>query len=435
MRKRILLFVCMAAVALAGCGGDGYERIELSGQGTKQASGVSDSAGEDSAKGNPAGDADGQDMGNMAENAGSSETVGTSGDKVEIQIGEPSVDVDGERKDHEAIGPDGSLEAGRGTRDESGDITLLFAGDVYLSDHVLRAWETAGGISGVLDEGYREEIHKADFFMVNQEFPFSSRGSQAPDKQFTFRLPPERVEIFREMGINGVTLANNHALDFGQDALLDSCTVLDGVGILHTGAGEDLESAGREISVELSGKRIAMIGATRVIPVSSWAAGNGHPGMLATYDPAVLLERIRQLKENHDYVIVYVHWGIERDEMPQEYQRTLGRQYIDAGADLVIGAHPHVLQGIEYYEGKPVVYSLGNFVFGSSIPRTMLLKVTIPANARNGELELQVLPGTSAAGFTRRHEEQGTLEEFYKYLDGISFDVTYDGEGNVVCTE
>lgn len=404
----LVVLAGMAAMMLGGCGQGKYERIGLPGE------------------------------------------TGALAETVEIRIGEPGGSRDQEGGGHGQAGPEGGnrdqeagpeggdqKQAGQedGTREqagEDGEITLLFGGDVYLSDHVLGAWEAAGGIQGVLDEGYRQVIGQADYFMVNQEFPFSSRGVQAPDKQFTFRLPPERVEIFGQMGIDGVTLANNHALDFGQEALLDSCAVLDEAGIGHTGAGENLEEAGREISLELSGRKIAMIGATRVIPVSTWAAGNHHAGMLATYDPAVLLERIRQLKQDHDYVMVYVHWGIERDQMPQEYQRTLGRQFLDAGADLVVGAHPHVLQGIEYLDGKPVVYSLGNFVFGSSIPRTMLLEVTIPAEGREDELKLRVIPGTSSAGYTRMHQEPGALEEFYRYLEGISFGTVYGNDGTVI---
>ena len=187
-------------------------------------------------------------------------------------------------------------------------LTLLFSGDVLLSDHVLNAYQKAGGVHGVVDDGYRQSISDADFFMVNQEFPFSSRGTQAPDKQYTFRLPPEKVSIFTELGIDAVTLANNHALDFGQDALLDSCQVLDDAGILHTGAGADLEAAKKPVSFTWNGQDIAIIGATRVIPVADWAAGKNHPGMLATYDATVLVEEIRRLSETQDYVIVFVHW-------------------------------------------------------------------------------------------------------------------------------
>lgn len=107
-------------------------------------------------------------------------------------------------------------------------MTILFSGDVLLSDHVLNAYSRAGGISGVLDGGYLNAIQSADYFVVNEEFPFSSRGTQAADKQYTFRLAPEKVSMFQEMGIDAVTLANNHALDYGTDALLDTCEVLDG---------------------------------------------------------------------------------------------------------------------------------------------------------------------------------------------------------------
>lgn len=312
-------------------------------------------------------------------------------------------------------------------------ISLLFGGDVLLSDHVLNAYQSGGGIGGVLDSGYRQEIDAADFFMVNQEFPFSNRGEAAADKQYTFRLAPERVGIFQEMGIDGVTLANNHALDFGTDALLDSCRTLTEAGIAFTGAGENLEQASQAVIFEQNGARIGIIGATRVIPVADWAAGNNHPGMLATYDPAVLLREIEALNESCDYVIVYVHWGIERDELPQEYQRQLGRQYIDAGADLVLGSHPHVLQGIEYYQGKPVVYSLGNFVFGSSIPRTMLLKVDL--DGEDLVPTLQLVPGTSGAGYTRRLADAAGLDEFYRYIESISFGVRVDEGGTVYLGE
>ena len=118
-----------------------------------------------------------------------------------------------------------------------GSMTILFSGDVLLSDHILNAYSRAGGISGVLDQRYLSAIQSADYFAVNEEFPFSSRGTQAPDKQYTFRLAPEKVSLFKEMGIDAVTLANNHALDYGTDALLDTCEILDQAGILHTGAG------------------------------------------------------------------------------------------------------------------------------------------------------------------------------------------------------
>lgn len=310
---------------------------------------------------------------------------------------------------------------------QQSEVSLLFAGDVLLSNHVLQAYQKAGGISGVLDEGYRLEIGQADFFMVNEEFPFSNRGVAAADKEYTFRLAPEWVSVLQEMRIDGVTLANNHALDFGQEALLDTCEVLDQAGILHTGAGANLAAAKEPVIIEKDGIRVGVIGTTRVIPEAGWAAGNSHPGMLSTYDATVVLAEIKELRENCDVVVVMVHWGIERDEKPQEYQRTLGKQYIDAGADLVVGSHPHVLQGIEFYNGRPIVYSLGNFVFGSSIPQTMLLQVSLSADS--GQMSYRLLPGTSSAGYTRMLTDAGKLQEFYQYMERISFGVTFDEQG------
>lgn len=309
---------------------------------------------------------------------------------------------------------------------ESQTAELIFAGDILLSDHVLSAYERGGGIGGVVGPGFLEEIRNADIFMANEEFPFSSRGEQAPDKQYTFRLPPEKVSMFHEMGIDIVTLANNHALDFGTDALLDTCRTLDDAGILRVGAGS-LEEAKRWQTIEAGENRIGFLGATRVIPVADWAATAYSSGMLATYDPTMLLEQIQAAKAVNDYVVVYVHWGVEREEFPKDYQKELGRQYIDAGADLVIGSHPHVLQGIEYYKGKPIVYSLGNFVFGSSIPKTMLLKVQLEGN----EAVLTVLPGVSSAGYTRELTDEKEKQEFYQYLEGISW-VEIDENGRVI---
>ena len=235
------------------------------------------------------------------------------------------------------------------------------------------------------------------------------------------------MRIFRELGLDLVTLANNHALDFGTDALLDTCDTLDQAGIYHVGAGRNLEEACEPVIITEKGENIGFLGASRVIPVGSWNASASKPGMLTTYDPSLLLEQIDHLKETCDYVVVYVHWGIEKKDRPEEYQRSLGKQYIDAGADLVIGSHPHVLQGIEYYKGKPIVYSLGNFIFGSSIPKTALL-----AAEWDGETtRLSLIPGTSSAGYTRMLTDEKGKAEFYDYMTGLSFGAAVDENGRV----
>lgn len=281
---------------------------------------------------------------------------------------------------------------------ESGDCVLLFAGDVYLSDHVLNAYDKAGGIHGVLDEGIRAEIEEADIFMVNQEFPFTERGTRAEDKQYTFRLSHDRLHIMNEMGIDIVTMANNHILDFGPEGITDSIAALNKAGIKYVGVGENLDEAKNLEIIEVGGRKIGFLGTSRVYMAADWAAGVNHPGVFSTYDPALPIEEIKKADELVDYLVVYVHWGVERETTPKDYQRTMGQQYIDAGADAVIGSHPHVLQPLEYYNGKPIMYSLGNFVFGSSIPSTELLKITLGAD---DSVTVEEIPCTSSGGYTR----------------------------------
>ena len=306
-------------------------------------------------------------------------------------------------------------------------VSLLFAGDIYFSNHVLNAYDRVGGIGGVLGESLRETIAESDIFMANLEFPFSDRGTQAADKQFTFRVSPSRVSILQEIGPDIVTVANNHALDYGTDALLDTCDTLDSAGILHVGAGKNLEEAKQPQIIEKNGKKIGFLGASRVFPTGGWAAGSSHPGMFSAYDTASVVQEIQKVKKEGDYLVVYVHWGIERNTQPEAYQREMGHQYIDAGADLVVGSHPHVLQGIELYHGKWILYSLGNFVFGSSIPETMLVQASVDAQ---GETALSIVPATSSAGYTRELDVE-KKEAFYQKIQGLSDGVQIDENGKV----
>lgn len=393
-----LAFV-MAAVSGCSAAGRRYTSVDIS-----EAAGqsVSESAGE-------SGIAESAGESGFADSFGESGSMDSSGEKNADGKDGPGKPQTlklavAQTKSAGDEGMDGGAAAGGETGAEAdsdraeGEFTLLFAGDVYFSDHVMEAYRQGGGIGGVLDEGIRGEIAQADIFMVNQEFPFTDRGEAAADKQFTFRIPPEKVVMMNEMGVDIVTMANNHILDFGPDGITDSIAALDQAGILHVGAGENLEQASRPETITVRGKTVGFLGASRVYMSADWAAGPSHPGVFSAYDPAPVVRAIEAARPLCDYLVVYVHWGVERETTPQSYQRAMGRQFIDAGADLVIGSHPHVLQETEYYNGKPIVYSLGNFVFGSSIPETKLLKVTVGAD---GDAELTDIFCRSSAGYTR----------------------------------
>lgn len=344
-----------------------------------------------------------------------------------IQSPESEVQTEPESQETEAPAPSQVPPAAEEPKDPV--IHLVFAGDILLSSHVLNAYDKAGTINGILDETYQSEINGSDLFIANQEFPFSDRGT-AQDKSYTFRLPPARASIMKEIGVDLVSLANNHSLDYGTDALVDTCATLDGAGIRYMGAGPNMDRAKQLQTFEIRGKTIGFLAASRVYPDTSWVANSKKPGMVSGYgEPAVLLTAIEEARQTCDFVVVYVHWGIEKSEKPNGDQTALGRKIIDAGADMVIGSHPHVLQGIEYYKGKPICYSLGNYLFGSKIERTALLRADIDLN--QGVTALSLVPGSSKAGYTKALEEPDKIREFYEYFQGLSFDVTVDENGFV----
>lgn len=353
-----------------------------------------------------------------------------TGDFVETAEGNQSVEESEETSVDEETS---DSKPGSGTADTVDaipfeDIVLLFSGDINMTE-VIQSNYKRNGIDGILADNFREEFIKADIAMVNQEFAFTTGGTKARDKQYTFRVSPDYVQIFKDMQIDVVTLANNHTMDFGIIGLTDTFETLKSAGIPYVGAGNNITEARETKYFEVRDKKIACLGASRVIPEPDWNAYNNKPGMLTTYDPTMLVEDIKTAKSQSDFVVVYVHWGIEKQNSPKEYQRNLAKQYIDAGADLVVGSHPHVMQGIEYYNGKPIIYSLGNFMFYSNISETALLKVSI---SEENEAKLQLIPGKAENAFTYQLEETEDIQKFYQYMTDISFGIGFDSDGNVI---
>lgn len=299
---------------------------------------------------------------------------------------------------------------------EEQTITLVFTGDVLLSQSTLGAFEK-GGMNGLISNDLVELMNRSDITMVNQEFPFSVNGTPMEDKQYTFRADPSYVSILQSLGVDIVSLANNHALDYGQEALLDTFTTLDSAKIDYVGAGETLNRAKEVQYKQVNGKKFAFVGASRVIPTYDWNANNTRPGMLTTYDPTITLEQLKLADKNADFVVVYVHWGVEKAERPESYQRELAKKYIDAGADLVVGSHTHCLQGVEYYKGKPILYSLGNFIFGATIDRTAIAKVVIDQEMN---VTLSMIPCYANSAKTLPLSDELAKEEFRRYMESIS---------------
>ncbi|MCR5649937.1 MAG: CapA family protein [Lachnospiraceae bacterium] len=252
-----------------------------------------------------------------------------------------------------------------------GEVTIVFGGDIdfdtgYANMNALRS--RGGDISSALSPDLLSLLRDSDICMLNNEFPYSDRGTPTAGKKFTFRAPPSTVHYLTDMGVDIVGLANNHAYDHGKDALLDTFDTLDGEGIPYVGAGHNIEEASKPVYFIAGGMKIGIVAATqieRTSPPDTKEATETEPGVLRTLDPSRFVSVIENTKANSDFVIVFVHWGSENKNEYEASQRDLAEKYEAAGADLIIGMHPHVLQGFDYVGNVPVMYSLGNFWFNS----------------------------------------------------------------------
>lgn len=261
--------------------------------------------------------------------------------------------------------------------------TLLFAGDVLLDDSyaVMSNFRKRGSdFEDTFSNGLLHEIQMADIFMINNEFPFTDRGKPTPGKTYTFHAKTENVGFLKNIGVDIVTLANNHAYDYGEVSIKDTLMTLEKADIPYVGAGNDLESAKEPYYMVANGMKIAFVAATQIERYDNpdtKEATESSAGVLRCFNPEHLLESIRIAEENADFTILYVHWGTESTSEIDRLQKEQVGMYVDAGVDLIIGAHPHVLQKIDYVGDVPVVYSLGNFWFNSKDRDTGMVKVEL----------------------------------------------------------
>ncbi|MEK7251469.1 MAG: CapA family protein, partial [Bacteroidota bacterium] len=210
-----------------------------------------------------------------------------------------------------------------------------------------------------------------DMSMVNLEVPVTTRGAQQR-KPFTFRMKPRFLEAITSAGIDVVNIANNHIYDFGKKGLYDTIASLDSAKVSHVGAGRNHNEAHQPVIKMIVGKTIGILGyyGRRLDSASGGEApaATGKSCGVAARELNLIERDIRSLKEKDkvDYVVINFHWGTEKAKKPDAEQRAFAHDVIEAGADAIIGHHPHVLQGIELYRNKVIVYSLGNLVFGGN---------------------------------------------------------------------
>ena len=236
-------------------------------------------------------------------------------------------------------------------------VRLVFVGDIMLDDGpgrlVSRAGDPLAPFAALLAD--------ADYRIGNLECPIATVGEPRENKIATFRAHPRVLPILAER-FDALGVANNHSGDYGHAAFLETLALLAGQGIATFGGGHHLEQAHRPLWIERRGLRIAVLAYNEFKP-RSFEAGAEWPGIAWSEDTQVVADMRAARAAGADLVIPFMHWGWEREAQPSERQRQLARLMIDAGADVVVGGHPHVVQNAELYRGRLIVYSLGNFVF------------------------------------------------------------------------
>lgn len=263
-------------------------------------------------------------------------------------------------------------------------------------------------------------FHEADFVVGNMESALGTLGAPAA-KSYPFQAPPEAANALALAGIDVVSLANNHGMDYGPEALLDAIQLLNNANVAPIGAGANFDEAHAPYITEVNGLSLALFGyldvpveARSAFDTETWTATATEPG-LAWANADEIHADITAVKDQVDLVIAVLHSGYEYIEEPSEEQVTAAKAAIDAGADIVIGHHAHILQGIEFYNDGVIIYGLGNFAFDiDGDPNTAILNVWLD---KNGVRNLELIPAIVDSGgqprIANETEAKSILQKVY----------------------
>lgn len=250
---------------------------------------------------------------------------------------------------------------------ENKTIRLTAVGDIMVGRRVGRILHEKG-----MDLAYRNLqgiFSRSDILFGNLECPISDRGKKLPGKGICFRARPEMARVLKEPGFDIVSLANNHVLDYDTEALLDTFNILKKNGIAYIGAGTNIEEARKPHIVKIKGKTFAFFGYDEFAYIyysnsykRRFAASDNLPGT-AALKLDYIIEDVKKIREEVDYVVISLHWGTEGSNRINTAQKETAHKLIDNGVDIILGHHPHVIQPIEVYKGRPIIYSMGNYIF------------------------------------------------------------------------
>lgn len=319
---------------------------------------------------------------------------------------------------------------------EPAAVEILVAGDVYPRG-MKAPWAAV-----------RERFAEADLVFINLEAPITQRSLATPHKSrralaagrdFLMRLEdPALAEEMRAAGVGLAGLANNHAVDFREAGLRDTLTYLERAGVGWVGAGPDEAAALAPYLFEKNGIRVALLAFSDVVPAYFWAA-SGKAGIASSKEPERMVRAIQAARTQAEHVVVMMHWGEHLSAQPTARQRELGRLAVSAGAEVVVGMHPHVLQGTEWVEAAGdrrgiIFYSIGNFAFKLKRRPSQPSAVARLLFSKRGLEEASLLPlELSAEGVPRWVEGEPRGEEILAYLGQLSaeFHTQVDAAGRL----
>jgi poly-gamma-glutamate capsule biosynthesis protein CapA/YwtB (metallophosphatase superfamily) len=314
---------------------------------------------------------------------------------------------------------------GQTSRDE---LNLIFLGDTMMTGKVAEAMKRHG-----LDYPLREFaliLEEADFIVVNLETAVGYSG-ELMEKTYAFQTDPKYLDLFmpyREKLL--FTLANNHGMD---GPLSETMNALEAAGFQYVGVGDNLDEAFQPYVNEINGVSFAIFGASQVIPSADWRATEHKAGMATAYHPEPLVSYLEGWTERVDYVITYLHWGTEREDQPNENQLKLEEALKDAGVNLIIGSHPHVLQAIEWNNDRQMTaYSIGNFVFTTSHHPASNDTAALKISLSSGKIEaVKAYPAEIRWGLVRVLTEPEERDRIFQRIQMLSESIEVDRQGNL----
>lgn len=313
------------------------------------------------------------------------------------------------------------------------EIVLAFAGDISFAQgyaNMSTLAQRGGDIRDCFDEFMLKEMENADVFVLNNEFTYTDRGAPTENKTFTFRAHPEHVEYLHDLGVDLVSLANNHCYDYGEISLLDTLDTLEGAAIPYVGAGRNIGEAIKPVYFIANDYKIAFVSATQIEQgdyPDTKGAGENSAGVFRCWNDDRVCDVVREAKGHSDFVIAYIHWGTEMTDELHWAQPDLAKKLADAGVDLIVGDHPHCLQEIAYVNNVPVIYSMGNFWFNSKTQDTGILKVVLN---ENGMQSLQFVPAIQS-GCKTTIAGDADRKRILAYIQSLSPTINMDPAGYI----